>query len=219
MSRRHSPVSNGGQPLASYAEVNRKACDVGSAIGDWGEKLFLESAGLGMFAHLITAMESNKKKKERPSASSEEEMRHALGTLREMLLAYKLHDCRITLDGHDYSGRYLSVEAMNIRSIGPNVELAPEAEPGDGLFDVVFISEDDREMLAAYLQHRLDGRTAELTLHMCRARRIRIASADKLKIHLDDEIVSIDSSTSLNVGLRPGALEFFERRLDEAPGT
>ena len=48
---------------------------------------------------------------------------------------------RVEADGVDLSGDFLAVEIMNIGQMGPNLPLAPDAEPGDGFFDVVAIGE------------------------------------------------------------------------------
>ena len=44
---------------------------------------------------------------------------------------------KIIFDNRDLSGRYILLEAMNIHSVGPNFWLAPPADPGDGLLDLV----------------------------------------------------------------------------------
>jgi len=39
---------------------------------------------------------------------------------------------KIEIDGKDISGRYILWEAMNIRSVGPALHLAPQAATGMG---------------------------------------------------------------------------------------
>lgn len=128
--------------------------------------------------------------------------------MKAKLADYQARDCQVTLDGEDYSGRYLFVEVMNIRSIGPNVELAPKADPGDGSFDVVFLPEKDREALADYLNNTLKGEAARLTLAVRKAQHVTLSSADELKLHVDDELVSINHSASFHIRLKPGMLAF-----------
>ncbi|MEO8627522.1 MAG: hypothetical protein ABI612_05390 [Betaproteobacteria bacterium] len=54
---------------------------------------------------------------------------------------------RAVLDGNDISGVYIMFQAMNIQRVGPNLFIAPDADPGDGLFDVVLLAEDERAKL------------------------------------------------------------------------
>jgi diacylglycerol kinase (ATP) len=49
----------------------------------------------------------------------------------------------IRLDGKDLSGEFIMLEALNIRSVGPNRNLTPKADINDGFLDVVFVSKGD----------------------------------------------------------------------------
>jgi diacylglycerol kinase (ATP) len=51
----------------------------------------------------------------------------------------------------DLSGEYLAVEVMNIREIGPRLPLAPQADPGDGLLDLVLVPPERRAELVEYI--------------------------------------------------------------------
>ncbi len=194
--------------VTAWDSSQGKPYDLGFANSVRGEMMFLEAAGIGTFAQLITVMKSHKNKRQRASSKREDELHHALGTLSKILSQYQAHDCSVTLDGVDYSGQYLAVEVMNIRSIGPNVNLAPQADPGDGMLDVVFISESDREELTAYINKKLNGETATLKITVRRATHITVVPAGALQAHIDDEIFSIDSSAALDLTLKPEALEF-----------
>jgi hypothetical protein len=44
-----------------------------------------------------------------------------------------------TMDGQEVGIRFLLAEIMSIASIGPCLSLAPAAEPGDGLLDLVYL--------------------------------------------------------------------------------
>ena len=46
---------------------------------------------------------------------------------------------------------------MNTQSIGPNLNLAPFADPGDGQFEVILISERQRDEFATYVHNKLHG--------------------------------------------------------------
>lgn len=92
-----------------------------------------------------------------------------------------------TLDGEDVSGRYLLVEALNIGLIGPNLFLAPDADPGDGSLDFVLLAEDKRAEFDEYLTYRLEGKQEAPYLHVRRGRRLNFAW-DGPTLHFDDEV-------------------------------
>jgi diacylglycerol kinase family enzyme len=95
----------------------------------------------------------------------------------------------VELDGADASGDYLAVEAMVIGETGPNILLAPAADPEDRLLDVVLVTDADRVALLAYLDGRLEGRDGappQLTVHRCERATLLPPPARPLRI--DDEL-------------------------------
>ena len=127
---------------------------------------------------------------------------------------------KMALDGRDLTGDYVLLETMNIRSIGPNLCLAPDADPGDGLLDIVLVSDHEREKLTRYLTERIAGkkRSPELTVH--RGRHLHI-ECDELRVHIDDDIWPSHgehppySPMIIDVDLHPESLEkLYRRELD-----
>jgi diacylglycerol kinase family enzyme len=91
------------------------------------------------------------------------------------------------VDGDDLSGELLAVEAMNIGQMGPNLPLSPQAEPGDGLLDVVLVREEDRSNLVAYLSARLRELDPALPgLRRTRGEQIVLGPPADLRLHADD---------------------------------
>ena len=78
---------------------------------------------------------------------------------------------QIEADGEDLSGEYFLCEAMNIRSVGPNLSLAPEADPADGYLDLVLVSRE-RTTPAARL-HRVARRRVEMPRRLLPTRRVK----------------------------------------------
>jgi len=77
-----------------------------------------------------------------------------LGTLRAML-AYKNAPVRLEIDGRvELEGPILNVAIANGRYFGGGMKIAPEAEPSDGLFDVVAMYDLTRVQGIA-LAHRI----------------------------------------------------------------
>ena len=157
-----------------WATAPRSRYDLGEPGG------FAESAGFGLFAKLLG------RGSEGPSG--EDKVVHGLRVLRGILDEATAEPVRVAIDGADRSGDFLAVEAMLIGSTGPNVVLAPLADPSDGLFDVVFVGEEDRAELARYLDYRLASRaTRPPNLRVERARDVAFDSGGR-PLRIDDEL-------------------------------
>ena len=93
---------------------------------------------------------------------------------------------RAMLDGRDISGRYLLLEAMNMSFVGPNLNLAARADPGDGRLDIVLVTERERDLLDRYLaaEERGDSRAAALPARRGRSLQIEWSG---FAVHIDDK--------------------------------
>ncbi|MDP1823385.1 MAG: diacylglycerol kinase family protein [Archangium sp.] len=127
--------------LRLLEEPREAPLDVGVASGSWGERYFCESAGVGWFCQALQAKVTEKDK----------EPAHAVGLLRKALGAYQPRRWTITIDGQDASGEYVSVDVMNAKSFGPNLQLAANAVPSDGQLDVLLLGAREVERLTTYL--------------------------------------------------------------------
>jgi diacylglycerol kinase (ATP) len=183
-------VLDPGALIAGIRRGREGFVDLGLAIGPWGERPFIEGLGLGALARMMFLREAQKKQAEKQGASDRNappKVAGGLEELREVLLSYPVEDYHLNLDGRDYSGRYLLVEVLNIRSVGPNLLLAPKADPGDGRLDVVSVLESEREAFAEYLTERLDGRLHPAPFTVRRARHIFVGCQGP-ETHIDDEV-------------------------------
>jgi diacylglycerol kinase (ATP) len=194
--------------LNSFVE---RAFDAGRVQGPWGEKPFFESVGCGLFTHMLTRLE--------------EDASNALGDLTEdghpsmylelmRRIAIAALPCTWTvhIDGEDVSGSYLLLEVLNIPSIGPNLLLAPDADPGDGRFEVVAIAEEDRDTLLAYLDAGKNGHGEPPVITRRSARHVRIDRGSSI-LHVDDDLWPDEDDRRCELGpiqidVQPGALRF-----------
>ena len=129
-----------------------KKVDIGLVTNVPGIEFFLEGFGFGIFPYLMKAMKEAGEEFESP----EEELKAALKKIHEILQSYEPRQCHLEVDGTDHSGKFFMVEVMNIRSIGPNVELAPMADPGDGEFEVALIPEAHKAKFGEYILKKID---------------------------------------------------------------
>jgi diacylglycerol kinase (ATP) len=123
----------------------------------------------------------------------EEKLELGLGVVRDVLEDAAALPWSLDVDRAELSGAWLGVEVMNVRETGPNVPLAPEADPTDGLFDVVCIRPDDRAALAAYVEERIEGRRPPAPrLPARRGAAITLRPPDGCRLHVDDELWPAD---------------------------
>jgi diacylglycerol kinase family enzyme len=198
--------------IEAWTEWNIKKYDVGKIYGLARAKFFLEGLGYGVFPHLMEEM----KKPERKEDGTAKDMDTALEQLHEIILSYKARHCTIEADGVDHSGKFLLVEIMNTNSIGPNLHIAPFADPGDGELEVVLITERQREDFAAYVQKKIKGEDVPSFFNILKAKKIKI-HWEGTYVHVDDENFLMDEPAEVKIELQDGLLEFLipkEKKVD-----
>jgi diacylglycerol kinase family enzyme len=189
----------------------KQVFDVGLATGPWGERYFFEGVGGGLLADYVRA--AKKKEKHNGKAeklSKEQQMARHGALLRRMLHDYPARQWKIEIDGKDISGRYVLWEAMNIRSVGPALHLAPRAETRDGQIDFVCARTADRARLMEHFDARVAGKKSKSPLPTKRFRELRIVWKGST-IHLDDELwrnkkKNKKSSDEIKITVKPSAL-------------
>jgi diacylglycerol kinase family enzyme len=204
-------VASPGEIITRLEGGKKQLFDVGLATGSWGERYFFEGVGGGLLADYVRA--AKKEEKENGKAeklSKEQEMARHGALLRRMLHDYPARQWTIKIDGKDISGRYILWEAMNIRSVGPALHLAPRAETRDGRFDFVCARAGDRSALMEHFDARVAGKKSKSPLPTRRFRELRIAWKGST-IHLDDELwrekkKNKKSSEEVTITVKPSAL-------------
>jgi diacylglycerol kinase family enzyme len=100
------------------------------------------------------------------------------------------------------------VEIMNIQSLGPNLNLAPLADPADGALDVILVPETKRTELADYIDRRVRyGKDEPFLYKAHRAKKINVTWDGHL-LHVDDELMRLSTSVKLTIEVVQGVLEF-----------
>jgi diacylglycerol kinase (ATP) len=129
--------------------------DIGCLSAPWGEKTFVEAAGVGFLAAMLRGGRSVRARLKRfiktTGRPAEKRLRGAARGTARLIQGHVGRHYEVRADGEDLSGEYLAVEAMNIRTIGPRLLLAPHADPGDGLLDLVLVKPGDRAALVDYV--------------------------------------------------------------------
>ncbi len=187
----------GGVAWWSTAEV--RAFDVGRAHVDGETFRFIEAFGCGAFPRVI-----HQTQRVEPLEGDDGRLRRDLHMFQRRVHESPLKDYRITIDGEDRSGRYWLVEVMNIGSIGPRLPLAPAADPGDGLFEIVLAGEGDRGHVADAFEALLQGHVPTLDVPTVRGRRVRIDGRMR-RFHHDGALVD-QPARSITVAMEAGGI-------------
>jgi diacylglycerol kinase (ATP) len=182
------------QLIEGWATARRRKFDVGVATGPWGSTCFVEGLGVGFFTNLMAETVKGNVNLDRFNAS-EAKITCALEVIRNRLQSCPANRLKVTLDDQNLSGEYVLLEVMNIRSIGPNLDLAPAADPGDGLLDLVLASKGECDQVNRYLSDRIEGKSSSPGLIVRQSRRLQI-ECKGLLIHIDDDLWPEDDSPS-----------------------
>jgi diacylglycerol kinase (ATP) len=169
--------------IARWSYDKRRKLALGTMSAPFGTMRFVESVGVGAFTELV--VRGHAEVGENTAGLTGHEIDRALMLLQRIVAEREPLPRRLDIDGTDFSGEYLLVEAMNTPLLGPNVPLAPEADFGDDRLDVVTVTNAERRVLAEYLEKRLAGGAAPPTLTVRRGRRVTMRASPR-ELHVDD---------------------------------
>jgi diacylglycerol kinase family enzyme len=184
--------------------------DVGHIQAPWGRGVFLEGAGFGPSARaaLLLSHPSQQELFEDPN----QQLVRDRALLAEVVRHYAAQDAEIELDNERVAGQWLAVHIMNLPSIGPNLEIAPAADPRDGLFDVALIEDKRRREFADFLSRPPDEQDSSLfPVRRSRSVRLRWSGAE---VHVDDELHQVGQTAELKAHVLRSALTFLVRHAD-----
>lgn len=166
--------------LEALADPYHCAFDVGRVETPWGEHYFLEALGFGFYADTLAALG--------PEAQQEKNVLKAIGAIARTIPDYESHPFDLLIDGQEISGDYLLVEVLNTTAFGPRLKVAPKAEPGDGLFEIIRIREQEREGFASYMMSLFSEELDEMpSVEASQGRRLEVTWYG-FPLHIDGEI-------------------------------
>jgi diacylglycerol kinase (ATP) len=193
--------------------------DMGEVRAGDESRRFVEGVGGGWFAELLARRGEVNDEFRLLGRETDRAIHLLAGLLRDTDPA----PWGITADGSELSGDYLAVEILNIRFVGPNIPLAPQADPSDGLLDLALVAEADRDGILEYLDQRLHLASGVMPrLRSVRARGIRLQVPAGARLHVDDgewpEGRDSHEPLELDVRCLPGAVSL-RGRSNQSPGV
>jgi len=157
-------VGSGNEIVTAWKHADVQRLDVGEVTGPWGANRFVEAVGIGPLARTILQFKTE-------GVAASDSIRLGREAFHHALADADLLKSRIRLDNRPIAGDLLLAEVMNIQHAGSRLHLAPSADIGDGLFDVVTIAPDQRADMLDWVAEA-DGTPPPLTV--TRAREISI---------------------------------------------
>jgi diacylglycerol kinase (ATP) len=143
------------------------------------EDCCIEGAGAGIFAELIRRADA-------AHAGPDD----SWPLLREIIDDAPGGRWTISVDGTDVAGEYLAVVATIVRHTGPNLWIAPDADPSTSQLEVVLVSETQRRDLAIYADRRRRGHEpASIAFEVLPARRVEIQTPHRVTRSIDDRVL------------------------------
>jgi diacylglycerol kinase (ATP) len=162
--------------------------DLGMVTMPSGQQVFIESVGIGLLAQLMTEMRAREKKKHsRANLTPAERLSGAVRYLRSLAKDYPESTCELVLDNEILTGSFLLLEVANMGLIGPNLNLIPNVDPSDGVFEVVWVGVDQRTEFREYLKLLQDGVELTPPVHTARCRQILFPHVEA-PIHVDSKV-------------------------------
>jgi diacylglycerol kinase (ATP) len=209
--------------VASWNTARSINFDSGVAKGPWGSENFIESFGVGLFAETMLELDQSGGI-ELPSEKPERVIPAVMKILNDQVDHFPAKNMVIQLDGKDVSGDYVMLEALNIRYIGPNLDLVSAAQMNDGLLDIVFVTKRDRSKLRKHISDRLSGKNTRGILKVRRGQHLQI-EWENSPIHIDDMTWPREKdrtplkSNAIDIRIDPAALVFLAPAEEKAAAT
>jgi diacylglycerol kinase (ATP) len=195
--------------IAGLNSERIKRLDLGIVTSPAGHRIFIEAIGIGLLAGFMSERRAfDRKKKSRIRLSPDERLTKALSHLSLMSKKYPETRCELRLDDENIAGDFLGLEIVNMPRVGPNLHLAPDADPADGWFDVMWFEAKQRGLLAEYLDLCRRGERAPVPAEIRRCQRVLFQYMDA-PAHIDGKVfLTMDSPISIR--LQPQALDLLD---------
>lgn len=184
--------------------LQKTGFDIGSIEGAKEASFFIEGMGCGIFPKLVRVMSA------KDEDEKQNEIQKSLRELLKVIDTYEAQEAIIIADKEEVTGKFLLVELLNIKYIGPNIELAPGAQTGDGSFELVTVQEDSRQELKDFITGLLNGKKPipiEKYANLKKVKEVRLKWAGG-DVHIDDEIVESYKGQELVIKNRQAMFNF-----------
>lgn len=175
--------------LALAQKASPKRVDLGLM----GERAFLNVAGMGFDVQVVQRMNKYR-------FLGHGQLPYLMAVF-ETMLRFRPIDVSLEIDGLLKKARVLLIAIANGKFIGGGMKVAPEADPWDGLLDVVMIHNVPRWRMPFLLPKFIKGQTEHIPeIVRCRAKEVRLMGQTHY-YNVDGEVLEMkDASFSVSHG-------------------
>lgn len=177
--------------VAGLAKAKRTPLRIGVVEGPEWTRNFVEAVGMGPIAAAIEQDEGGKEHGSDLVGERRQDLRRIVADCEPL-------DVSLAVDGKRLDEKMLMLEVMNLPMIGPNLLLAPEADPGDAHLDVAWLPAAKRRSMLAWLK---DPEARGSPLRRVKAERVELHPQGG-SLHVDDKAVEGGEAT-LTIRIEP----------------
>lgn len=188
--------------ISSWRKPVTKKIDVGRITNLPEAEFFIEGIGFGLFPSMV-----KKRFGQGDDLHPEERLKKDLQVLYELIFSYQPVFCKLSIDGVYRSGKFLLVEIMNIKAIGPGLNLSPHADPGDGEMEIILLPASHAQRFAHYILDKINGKEIIPQFDTLKGKEIMV-HWEGSDMHVDDQMIGIDSTAEITIGIKSSFLEF-----------
>jgi diacylglycerol kinase (ATP) len=184
------------------AQGHRRVIDVGRVIGGLYPEGRYFGNGVGIGFDTVVGFEAAKMTRLHGFPS------YLVAVFKTVFLYYKAPLTSIEYDGQTLTQPSLMVSVMNGQRMGGGFLMAPDGDPGDGLFDLCIVREVSRTRIFGLIPHFLRGtQGTQEPVRSGRARQVVVTAAEgALPAHADGETLCVDGQR-LELELLPRQIE------------
>jgi diacylglycerol kinase (ATP) len=195
--------------LGTLRDAERRQLDVGLAHGPWGCVRVVEGIGLG-------ALVRSAQRLGKPDVNQDKRLKAALKAIRREVKKQDPDRVRVIVDDEPLPEDHLLLEILNIPRSGPRLLLAPQADPGDGFFDVVVLEPSRRKDMLRWLKAGDESEPPPFTTR--RGRKIEFVW-EGTPMHVDDDIPPLEeSAATITLEMEPDAVTILVPPAANHPG-
>ncbi|MGD9047247.1 MAG: diacylglycerol kinase family lipid kinase [Anaerolineae bacterium] len=145
---------------------------------------------------------------------------YLVAVFKTVFLYYKAPLTAIEYDGQTLTQPSLMISVMNGQRIGGGFMMAPEGEPGDGLFDLCIVREVSRGRIFGLIPHFLRGtQMSQEPVRAGRTQKIVVSAVEgTLPAHADGETLCVEGQR-LELELLPRQIEVISAQTEPGPST
>lgn len=189
--------------VAGLAKAKRTPLRIGVVEGPEWTRNFVEAVGMGPIAAAIAQDAGGKEHGSDLVGERRQELRRIVADAEPI-------EASLIIDGKRLEEKLLMIEVMNLPMIGPNLLLAPEADPGDAHLDVAWLPVAKRRSMLAWLR---DPEVRGSPLLRVKAERVELHPQGGT-IHVDDRALEGGEAT-LMIRIEPKPVHVLIPRDDE----